>query len=390
MAALDIQKTFTETFGAGGDIGCFFAPGRINLIGDHTDYCGGHVFSCAISLGSYGAIRRRSDRQILLASKALGTDGIIEASLDSLEKTRMPSWLLLPFNIIRSFIAKGCTFDSGFEIVIETDLPTDSGLSFTASLDILTAIMLRDTFGFSDMDNLGLALLAAYSEETFGRTMCSLTDLIACALSKENSAIYIDSKKVHCEYVPLSLKDNQIILTGSQIRHGNIRDILSQRRRECEKALKKFQSVLHITALCDMNMDQFVSCKDVLMDDTLTKRARHIISENQRTIRANSVLKAGSIASFGRLLNDSHRSLKEDYEVTCPEIDLLVDLAMKIPGVLGSRMTGKGFGGYTLTLLKTDAAEEFRSNIALNYSRLSWLDAEFYVLKPGRGAARIN
>ena len=139
-----------------------------------------------------------------------------------------------------------------------------------------------------------------------------------------------------------------------------------------------------------MNMDQFVSCKDVLMDDTLTKRARHIISENQRTIRANSVLKAGSIASFGRLLNDSHRSLKEDYEVTCPEIDLLVDLAMKIPGVLGSRMTGKGFGGYTLTLLKADAAEEFRSNIALNYSRLSWLDAEFYVLKPGRGAARIN
>ena len=389
MTAVNILKTFEKVFGAGGSIGCFFAPGRVNLIGDHTDYCGGHVFSCALSRGSYGAIRRRADRQILLASKALGTDGIIEASLDGLDKTRMPSWLVLPFNIIRSFLAKGYTFDTGFEIVIETNLPTDSGLSFTASLDILTAVMLRDTFEFSDMDNQGLALLASSSEETFGSSMCSLMDLLTSATAVKDCALFLDSKKLHTEYVPLSLKDNCIVLTGSQIRHGNIRDILNQRRRECMKALKKFQSILHISELCDMNMDQFVSCKDVLMDETLTKRARHIISENQRTIRANSVLKAGNIPNFGALLNESHRSLKEDYEVTCQEIDLLVDLALKLPGVYGSRMTGKGFGGYTMSLVAADAVEEFRAKITSEYARLSWLDAETYILSPGGGARRI-
>ena len=389
MTDMDILNIFNDVFGAGGEIGCFFAPGRVNLIGDHTDYCGGHVFSCAVPRGSYGAIRRRSDFQIRLASKALGTNGIVEASLNALDKTRMPSWLMLPFNIIRASLAKGCRFSGGFDMVIETDLGPDSGLSFTASLDILTALMLRDTFGFDELEMSDLALIALYSEENFGRTMCSLADLLACGLAKKDCAIFLDSKKPHWEYVPLSLKDAKFLLIGSQIRPGNIREILLSRRKECARALKKFQSVLHVTDLCDINMDQFISCKDVLMDETLTKRARHIISENQRTIRAHSVLIAGNIPAFGALMTESHRSMKDDYEVSCQEIDLLVDLALAFPGVYGSRMTGKGFGGYTVTLIRSDAVETFTQKICADYLRLSWLDAEVHVLSPGPGASRI-
>ncbi|MCR5294180.1 MAG: galactokinase [Lachnospiraceae bacterium] len=389
MTAKDILEKFTSAFGSGGDINCFFAPGRINLIGDHTDYCGGHVFPCALSKGSYGAIRKRSDRQIRLFSELLSADGIIEASLDSLERIRVSSWMLVPFNIIRTFISKGHAFPCGFDIAIDSDLPRGTGLSFTASLDILMSVMLRDSFGFSDIEDRDLALYSFFSEENLGLHMCGLMDLCASALGKKDQALYLDTKKILYEYAPLNLGKMKIVITNSQVRPGNIRSIIAKRKEECAKALRKFQSVIHISALCDMNMDHFKTCKDVLMDDTLVKRARHVISENQRTIRALSVLKAGNIAAFGELMDASHHSLDEDYEVSCQEINLLVSLARKLPGVYGSRMTGMGFGGFTVSLVEESAIENFKAEIAREYSRMAWLDAEFFILHPSDGARQL-
>lgn len=380
---------FAELFGDSEGARFYFSPGRVNLIGEHTDYNGGHVFPCALTLGTYGAACKREDNKIHFYSMNLDSFGVVEASLDDLTNKKEYNWANYPLGVVWAFKEKGHTITSGFDMVIWGNIPNGSGLSSSASLEVLTGVILTDLFEIKDLSMTDLALIGQYSENNFNGCNCGIMDQFAVAMGKKDHAIFLDTSDLSYEYAPCVLDGAKIVITNSKVKHSLVDSAYNDRRNECAAALKALQSELDIQALGDLTPEEFEAHKSLIKDEIQLQRAKHAVYENQRTIDAVTALKAGDIESFGKLMNQSHISLRDDYDVSCEEIDILVDLAWKIPGVLGSRITGGGFGGCTVSIVKDESIDTFIETIGKTYLEKVGHEAEFYTVDIGDGASRL-
>lgn len=381
---------FAELFGDSEGARFYFSPGRVNLIGEHTDYNGGHVFPCALTLGTYGAARKREDNKIHFYSMNLDSFGVVEASLDDLTNKKEYNWANYPLGVVWAFKEKGHTITSGFDMVIWGNIPNGSGLSSSASLEVLTGVILTDLFKIKDLSMTDLALIGQYSENNFNGCNCGIMDQFAVAMGKKDHAIFLDTSDLSYEYAPCILDGAKIVITNSKVKHSLVDSAYNDRRNECAAALKALQSELDIQALGDLTPEEFEAHKSLIKDEIQLQRAKHAVYENQRTIDAVTALKAGDIERFGKLMNQSHISLRDDYDVSCEEIDILVDLAWKIPGVLGSRITGGGFGGCTVSIVKDESVDTFIETIGKTYLEKVGHEAEFYTVDIGDGASRLD
>lgn len=381
-----LVENFKKLYGADGEIRTYFAPGRVNLIGEHTDYNGGHVFPCALTLGTYAVARKREDRKLRFYSQNFQSLGIIETSLDDLVPSKKAGWTNYPKGVMWAFEKRGYKLSSGLDIAICGDIPNGSGLSSSASLEVLTGVMLKDMFGFEQISMVEIALIGQDSENNYNGCNCGIMDQFASAMGKKGNAIFLDTNTLKYEYAPVQLSDAKIVITNSKVKHSLVDSAYNDRRNECETALKELQTVLNINALGNLTEEEFEAHKDVIKSEVRQKRAKHAVYENQRAIKAVEALKNNDVELFGKLMNASHESLRHDYEVSCEEIDILVDLAQAMPGVIGSRITGGGFGGCTVSIVKNDVVDTFIKEIGKAYLEKVGHEAEFYVVEIGEGA----
>ena len=383
-----IIKKFVEVFGSADGVEAFFAPGRVNLIGEHTDYNGGHVFPCALTIGTYAAARKREDRKLRFYSMNFEHMGIIESSLDDLKPAKEAGWTNYPKGVIWAFGEKGYKVDCGFDILLNGNIPNGSGLSSSASVEIVTGYILSEMSGIG-ISNQELAVIGQFSENNFNGVNCGIMDQFAIAMGKKDNAIFLDTSDLSFEYAPIKLEGAKIVISCSNKKRGLGDSKYNERRAECEEALREIQSGMGINTLGDLNEEQFEKVKMAIKDDDRRKRAKHAVYENQRTIKAVNALKNNDIELFGRLMNESHVSLRDDYEVTGEELDTLVEEAWKIDGVIGSRMTGAGFGGCTVSIVKNEAVDIFIQNVGKSYKEKIGYAADFYVVEIGQGPCRL-
>ena len=379
-----LLKKFEEVFGDTQGAQVYFAPGRVNLIGEHTDYNGGHVFPCALTIGTYGVVRKRQDRVLQFYSTNFTHLGVIGCTLDDLKPDPAADWTNYPKGVMWAFEKKGMQIPYGMDILLSGNIPNGSGLSSSASVEVLTGFFLRDLFGF-EVSNQELALIGQFSENKFNGVNCGIMDQFAIAMGKENSAIFLDTADLSYEYAPIQLEGAKIVITCSNKKRGLGDSKYNERRSECEEALSELQQVVSVKSLGELSEEAFEQYKDAIKSDVRMKRAKHAVYENQRTLKAVEALKNGDIMQFGELMNASHVSLRDDYEVTGVELDTLVEEAWKVEGVIGSRMTGAGFGGCTVSIVKDDAVENFIRNVGEAYQAKIGYGADFYVVEIGDG-----
>ena len=383
-----LLEKFSQIFGDSADAGVYFAPGRVNLIGEHTDYNGGHVFPCALTIGTYGVARKRTDRKLRFYSLNFESLGIIESSLDDLKPCKEADWTNYPKGVMWAFEEKGMKLSCGMDLLLYGNIPNGSGLSSSASVEVLTGFILRCLFGF-EVSNQELALIGQFSENKFNGVNCGIMDQFAIAMGKKGHAIFLDTADLSYEYAPVALKDARIVIACSNKKRGLGDSKYNERRSECEEALADIKKHMEIVTLGDLTEEEFENAKKYITRDVCRKRAKHAVYENQRTMKAVAALKGNDIAKFGELMNASHDSLRDDYEVTGVELDTLVEEARKIKGVIGSRMTGAGFGGCTVSIVENAAIETFKEEVGKAYAEKIGYAADFYVVEIGDGPMEV-
>ena len=385
----DVLAKFKELFGDEGEIGVYFAPGRVNMIGEHTDYNGGHVFPCALTIGTYGVARKRDDKKLRFYSMNFEQLGVIESSVEGLKPEKEADWTNYPKGVMWAFGEKGMKVEQGMDLVLFGNIPNGSGLSSSASVEVLTGYILKDMFGF-DVTNQDLALIGQFSENKFNGVNCGIMDHFAIAMGKAGHAIFLDTATLKYEYAPIKLENAKIVISCSNKKRGLGDSKYNERRSECETALAELQKVVKIESLGELTEEQFEQYKDAIKDPVRVKRAKHAVYENQRTIKAVEALKNNDVALFGELMNASHVSLRDDYEVTGIELDTLVEEAWKVDGVIGSRMTGAGFGGCTVSIVKDEAVDSFIEKVGAAYKDKIGYAADFYVVEIGDGPVKLD
>lgn len=383
-----LQDEFIKTMGEGGEISCYFAPGRVNLIGEHTDYNGGHVFPCALTIGTWAAVRPRKDRNLRLFSMNFPDQPPRMISLDALCYQKEDDWCNYPKGVVWAFQEAGYTLPRGLDILYHGNLPNSAGLSSSACIEVLTGKILLDQFGWK-MDGVTLAKLTQKAENEFNGVNCGIMDQFAIAMGKKDHAIFLDTADLSYTYVPLSLQGMRLVIACSNKKRGLADSKYNERRSECEAALAQIQKVKPIQSLGDLTTEEFEALAENIADPVQRRRARHAVTENQRTIQAVSALQQGDLEQFGQLMNASHRSLRDDYEVTGKELDTLVETAWKQPGVLGSRMTGAGFGGCTISLVQEECVDAFMQAVGTAYQEKIGYAADFYSVSIGDGPHRL-
>lgn len=383
-----ILKKFAEVFGEEEGAQAFFAPGRVNLIGEHTDYNGGHVFPCALTIGTYAVARKRNDRKLRFFSMNFEHLGIIESSLDDLKPKREAGWTNYPKGIMWALGEKGYQVPAGIDLLLFGNIPNGSGLSSSASVEVVTGYILSELFDLG-ISNQDLALIGQFSENNFNGVNCGIMDQFAIAMGKAGHAIFLDTADLSYEYAPVKLDGAKIVIACSNKKRGLGDSKYNERRAECEKALAEIQEGMGIETLGDLNEEQFEAVKTAIRDEDRRKRAKHAVYENQRTMKAVKALKENDIALFGKLMNESHISLRDDYEVTGVELDTLVEEAWKVDGVIGSRMTGAGFGGCTVSIVRDEAVEEFMEKVGKAYQEKIGYPADFYAVEIGSGPCHL-
>lgn len=382
-----LEQKFQEVFGVPAEKQ-FFAPGRVNLIGEHTDYNGGNVFPCAIDKGTYGLVKKRDDRKFRMYSENFADLGVMEFTLDELTNDKKHDWANYPKGVIKMFLEAGQKIDSGFDILFSGNIPNGAGLSSSASIEMLTAIVLKDLFHLS-IDPVEMAQLGKKTENLFIGVNSGIMDQFAVAMGKKDHAILLDCNTLKYDYVPVVLKDEVIVIANTNKRRGLADSKYNERRAECDEALAELQTKLPIKALGELSIEQFEANKDLIKSPVRQKRAKHAVYENQRTLKAQKELSAGNLAEFGKLMNQSHISLRDDYEVTGIELDTLAALAWEQPGVVGSRMTGAGFGGCTVSIVKKDKVDDFIKNVGEAYKNKIGYAADFYIASVSDGAKKL-
>ena len=382
-----LEQKFKEVFGKDAEQQ-FFAPGRVNLIGEHTDYNGGNVFPCAIDKGTYGLVSKRADRTFRMYSENFADLGVMEFTLDELVNDKKHDWANYPKGVIKMFVEEGFKIDSGFDFLVSGNIPNGAGLSSSASIEMLTGIVLKDLFHLS-IDPIAMALLGKKVENLFIGVNSGIMDQFAVAMGKKDHAILLDCNTLKYDYVPVVLKDEVIVIANTNKRRGLADSKYNERRAECDEALAELQTKLPIKALGELSIEEFEANKDLIKSPIRQKRAKHAVYENQRTLKAQKELSASNLAEFGKLMNQSHISLRDDYEVTGVELDTLAALAWEQPGVVGSRMTGAGFGGCTVSIVKKDKVDDFIKNVGEAYKNKIGYAADFYIAAVSEGARKL-
>ena len=384
-----LKNKFAEVFGPEGESAVYFAPGRVNMIGEHTDYNGGHVFPCALTIGTYGVVRKRQDRKLRFYSMNFEQLGVMESSLDELVPSKDADWTNYPKGVLWAFKERGMEVTEGFDLLLFGNIPNGSGLSSSASVEVLIGYILKDQYGF-DVTNQDLALIGQFSENRFNSVNCGIMDQFAIAMGKADHAIFLDTNTLDYTYVPLKLDGAKIVIACSNKKRGLGDSKYNERRSECETALAELQKVVDIKSLGELTEEQFEANKDAIGDEVRVRRARHAVYENQRTIQAVEALQKQNLKKFGELMNASHVSLRDDYEVTGIELDTLVEEAWKVDGVIGSRMTGAGFGGCTVSIVEDAAVDRFIESVGTAYRDKIGYAADFYVVQVGSGPCRLD
>ena len=375
---------FKELFGDKGEIKSYFAPGRVNLIGEHTDYNGGHVFPCALTIGTYAAARKRDDRVLRFYSINFENLGVLESTIDDLIYKKEEDWINYPKGVIWALKEDGYNIDSGFDIVYFGNIPNGSGLSSSASLEVLTGFVLKDLFNL-EIDMVKLSLICQKAENKYVGVNCGIMDQFIIANGEKDSAVFLDTATLKYEYAPCILKDEKIVIINSNKKRGLNESKYNERRAECDKALEELQVKLNIKTLGDLTEKEFEENKYLIKDEVRRKRAKHAVYENRRTIKAVEALKEKNIGLLGKLMIESHNSLRDDYEVTGLHLDTLVEETLKQDGVIGARMTGAGFGGCAVSIVKNDKVNSLIENVSKTYEEKTGIKPEFYVVEIGEG-----
>ena len=384
-----LYEGFKKYYGDTNGAELFFSPGRVNLIGEHTDYNGGHVFPCALTMGTYALVRKRGDNKMNFVSLNFNNAEVTTVELPELSYQKKNGWANYLIGVVWAFLGKGYKIDKGFDLAMLGNIPSGAGLSSSASIEVLMGTALKYMYDI-DIDMVVIAKIGQISENQFNGMNCGIMDQFAVAMGKKDNAIFLDTSDLSYEYAPVKLKDAKVLITNSHVKHSLVDSAYNDRRNESTAALKARQTKLNISGLGDLTEEVFEENKYLITDEVQRKRAKHAVYENQRTIKAVNALKNNDIETFGKLMNASHISLRDDYEVSCPEVDKLVEIAWNIPGVIGSRITGGGFGGCTVSIVRNDAIENFKKEVISKYKEATGIDAEIYEAEIGDGAGRIQ
>lgn len=389
MKILDeMQEVFREKFGA-AQTHAYFSPGRVNLIGEHTDYNGGHVFPCAISLGTYALVAPRTDGISRLYSMNLPEQGVVQFPMHGAVKSDAYGWANYPIGVVRVMEDAGHRAAHGFDIVLYGTLPNGAGLSSSASIEVLMAVILNDELNLG-IDMVELVKFSQKAENGFVGMNCGIMDQFAVGMGKKDCAILLDCNTLSYRYSKLALDGCSIVITNTNKTHSLVTSAYNERRAQCESALKALQKVKPIKALGELTNAEFDAIASAIPDPVERRRARHAVYENNRTLEAVKALEANDVKRFGELMNASHVSLRDDYEVTGPELDTLAELAWQQDGVLGSRMTGGGFAGCTVSIVRDAAIPAFEKNVGDAYTAKIGYAPSFYVANIADGARRLS
>lgn len=387
MNQLSLRSKFNEVFNK--EKLYFFAPGRVNLIGEHTDYNGGHVFPCALSFGTHCVFCKRDDKKIHLHSLNFPEKGIIETDLDNISYSKEQDWANYPLGVIKTLQNHGYNINQGFELMFWGDIPNGAGLSSSASIELATAVAMNEVFSLC-IPQVELVKFCQEAENKFVGMNCGIMDQFAIGMGKEGHAILLDCNTLDYEYAPLDLKGLSIVIMNTNKRRELADSKYNERRGECERALQALQTRLNIKSLGELSSAEFEANKHLIENAVEQKRAKHAVYENERTLQAVQKLKEGDVETFGKLMNASHKSLQEDYEVTGKELDALVEAAWAQQGVLGARMTGAGFGGCAIALVKDPHVKNFIDRVSQTYLDKTGLKADFYIASIGGPARKME
>lgn len=384
-----LLQEFNKVFGYNNGVRTYFAPGRVNLIGEHTDYNGGHVFPCALTMGTYASVKKNNKNMFRFYSLNFEDEGLINVPFKNIVYKDEDNWTNYPKGVIWALEKNGYKLDSGFDVLYYGNIPNASGLSSSASIEVLTAYFINDLFDF-DIGFESQALYSQQAENDFVGVNSGIMDQFAIAMGRKDHAIFLDTSNLSYEYVPVKLEGMKIVIAASNKKRRLADSKYNERRSECEKALDDLQKVTNINALGDLTADEFEEYKDNIQNETHKKRAKHAVYENQRTIEAVKQLNNNNINEFGRLMKESHISLRDDYEVTGIELDTLVSAAWEQEGVIGSRMTGAGFGGCSVSIVKEENVDTFIEEVGKQYIDIIGYEADFYVVDIGDGPKLIG
>lgn len=384
----NLERKFLELFKSLNGTKEYFAPGRVNLIGEHTDYNGGHVFPCAITIGTHAIARLRNDNRVRIYSMNFEEIGVVEFNTNDLVYREEHDWANYPKAVMKSLQNNNYEVNNGVDIVYFGNIPNGAGLSSSASIEILTAVIIKDLLNL-DIKMLEITKICQEAENKFIGVNCGIMDQFIIGMGKKESAILLNTSTLDFKYASLKLKDISIVIANTNKPRQLAESKYNERRAECESALSKLKRELDINTLGDLTEQQFEEYKYLINNKIEVKRAKHAVYENQRTIKAYNALIEGYISEFGRLMNESHISLRDDYEVTGKELDTLVELAWD-NNAIGSRMTGAGFGGCTVSLVYNTQIDDFINIVGKKYKDIIGYEASFYVVSVGDGAKKLS
>lgn len=384
-----LTEHFKEIFKQDDNIESFFSPGRVNLIGEHTDYNGGFVFPCALDFGTYAIVKQREDKNFRMYSENFEDLGIIEFNLDNLVYDKKDDWANYPKGVIKTFLDKGFKIPNGFDVLFFGNIPNGAGLSSSASIEVLTAVILKSLFNL-DIDMVEMVKYCQIAENKFIGVNSGIMDQFAVGMGKKDNAILLDCNTLNFTYVPVKLKDMSIVIANTNKKRGLADSKYNERRSSCEQAVAVLnKNGVNIKYLGELTVEEFNKVKHFIKDEEQLKRATHAVTENERAKVAVEFLKKDDIKTFGELMNKSHISLRDDYEVTGLELDSLVEAAWEEVGTVGARMTGAGFGGCTVSIVKNSEVDNFIKNVGKKYKEKTGLEASFYIANIGDGARKL-
>lgn len=384
----ELKKQFLEVFG-GTDEGLrvFSSPGRVNLIGEHTDYNGGYVFPAALTMATTIIARPRTDS--IIRMKATDLDGVVEGDLNTIDKYKDLKWGNYQFGIFDELKKAGYNI-CGADMLFHDTTPHGGGLSSSAAIEVSAAIAMASLGGAKDIDNIEMAKISQAAEHNYIGVNCGIMDQFASAMGKANHVIFLDCKTLDYQLVPMNLGGCKLVISNTNKKRSLADSKYNERRAECEAGLEMLKAALpDKNCLGEISMQEYEESKHLITDETVNNRVRHVISEDDRVLRSVEVLKQGDLSAFGKLMNASHESLRDLYEVSCTELDTLVESAQKLDCVLGSRMTGAGFGGCTVSLVKEDGVDEFIEKVGAEYLEKVGYAASFYISEIGDGGREI-